>query len=844
MQAQGNILERTAQAYVASRRVRVFCVLAVLVSACLLFVLAGGFPPYAWRLLGQTLPQLSTLLALRGPAVSLALLALLLQSAAILIAWYTLLLLSWKMLAYWRYERCELRKFAADAEEAQYQAEELHEQYADDEEQAVQPVRWQSGSVSLPVTRRRVIYPLSPLPESAQDEEEEVAQSAQDDDAEEPFFLEEEEEENEMNVYRDEDDDEEAAWPAPARSPAPGTTLYNQRQAAQGGADGGYHTSYGRILPFASAPSAGALPHLTSAPYNRVSLPHSVAAPSAQPAPAAKLPTVAPARPGVARPSRSPAAPQRSEPTQLASASAKMPAVAPQRSEPTQLASASAKMPVAMPPAPESEQAMFDPLEESKRVPILPLAQVAHMAKQWSPAPEQAASQPGEPPQASAALTQSAKQPAVIPQRPASVQPSSPRPGVPKPAMQAAPLQPAQPVALPLSPMQAPVPPGQARQATVQLPLPSQTSAPRAVPEWPGTEASAGQPSAMQSLVELISTVPMEPPALVELASSLPTELAAAPVELASTIPMNSPVPVELASTIPMNSPAREPIPLTPPPTRAEPDPRQAATLQLVVSTGLDVGLKRRGKPNEDSLLALQNTRFLRGNACPVGLFVVADGMGGHENGQEASNLVTQSLSKSVMPTVIYGPTDDNYAELLAEGVHHANLEVYQRNRQASVDMGTTIVAALVINTTAYIVSAGDSRVYLYRASSGLTQITRDHSTVARLVENGLIKPEEVYTHPRRNEIYRSLGHHPSEDLDKFILALQPDDVLMLCSDGLWEMVRDEHIQEIIANTASQPKQTSAALVQAALDGGGKDNISVIVVSVKATTGTQTAWAG
>lgn len=319
----------------------------------------------------------------------------------------------------------------------------------------------------------------------------------------------------------------------------------------------------------------------------------------------------------------------------------------------------------------------------------------------------------------------------------------------------------------------------------------------------------------MQSLVELISTVPMEPPA-----------------------------PVELVSTVPMTPPTREPVPLAPPPIRREAEARLSASLQLIVSTGLDVGLKRRGKPNEDSLLALQNTRFLRGNACPVGLFVVADGMGGHENGQEASNLVTQSLSKSVMPAVIYGPTDDNYAELLAEGVHHANLEVYQRNRQAGVDMGTTIVAALVINTTAYIVSAGDSRVYLYRSSSGLTQITRDHSTVARLVENGLIKPEEVYTHPRRNEIYRSLGHHPSEDLDKFILALQPDDVLMLCSDGLWEMVRDHDIQDIIANTASQPTQTSAALVQAALDGGGKDNISVIVACVKATSGAQAAWAG
>lgn len=300
---------------------------------------------------------------------------------------------------------------------------------------------------------------------------------------------------------------------------------------------------------------------------------------------------------------------------------------------------------------------------------------------------------------------------------------------------------------------------------------------------------------------------------------------------------------VELITTVPMTPPVKEPLSIAKPLVRPDVAARQSAT-QLMVSTGLDVGLKRRGKPNEDSLLALQNTRVLRGGSCPVGLFVVADGMGGHENGQEASHLVIQSLSKSVVPSIIYGPTDDNYSELLAEGVHHANLEVYQRNRQVKADMGTTIVAALVVDTTAYIVSAGDSRVYLYRASSGLTQVTRDHSTVARLVESGLLKPEEVYTHPRRNEIYRSLGHHPSEDLDKFILALQPDDVLLLCSDGLWEMVRDAHIQEIIASTAHQPAQTSAALVQAALDGGGKDNISVIVVYVKAAQDVRTAWAG
>ena len=300
---------------------------------------------------------------------------------------------------------------------------------------------------------------------------------------------------------------------------------------------------------------------------------------------------------------------------------------------------------------------------------------------------------------------------------------------------------------------------------------------------------------------------------------------------------------VELISTVPLAPHAREPISIARPLGRSEANGYQPAA-QLVVSTGLDVGLKRRGRPNEDSLLALQNTRVLRGNSCPVGLFVVADGMGGHDNGQEASHLVIQSLSQTVVPSIIYGPTDDNYAELLAEGVHHANLEVYQRNRQIKADMGTTIVAALVVDSTAYVVSAGDSRVYLYRSTSGLTQVTRDHSTVARLVEGGLIKPEDIYTHPRRNEIYRSLGHHPSEDLDKFILALQPDDVLLLCSDGLWEMVRDAHIREIISSTASQPEQTSAALVQAALDGGGKDNISVIVVYIKAAQSARSAWAG
>ena len=287
----------------------------------------------------------------------------------------------------------------------------------------------------------------------------------------------------------------------------------------------------------------------------------------------------------------------------------------------------------------------------------------------------------------------------------------------------------------------------------------------------------------------------------------------------------------------------QESIPTAPLATVTLAPPVSYTETQLVVSTALDVGLRRKGRPNEDSLLAAQNTRVLRGYSCPVGLFVVADGMGGHENGQEASRLVVRSLNAAVTPSLYAGPVDDNYAELLTEGVHRANLALYQCNRRERADMGTTLAAALIVNTTAYIANVGDSRVYLYRAASGLSQVTRDHSTVARLVEAGVIQPDEVYTHPRRNEIYRSLGHQASQDVDTFILAVQPGDLLLLCSDGLWEMVRDDQIQEILASNPQQPDQLSAALVQAALDGGGKDNIGVIVVYVRSEEETQTAWA-
>jgi serine/threonine protein phosphatase PrpC len=257
------------------------------------------------------------------------------------------------------------------------------------------------------------------------------------------------------------------------------------------------------------------------------------------------------------------------------------------------------------------------------------------------------------------------------------------------------------------------------------------------------------------------------------------------------------------------------------------------SSVYLDISTALDTGIKRRGKPNEDSLLALPAITNACGGVQPVGLFVVADGMGGHGNGQEASRLAITGLHDALKLALVGSPEDDNYEQVLAEGAHTANLAVYRRNRQQQSDMGTTLAVALVIGNTAYIANVGDSRVYLYRESEGLEQVTRDHSSVARLVEAGAITPDEVYSHPKRNEIYRSLGHQATVKVDTFSVPLQVGDVLLLCSDGLWEMVRDSTIERIIESTLPDVSQACGQLRQAALDGGGKDNISLIAVCVR-----------
>jgi len=168
---------------------------------------------------------------------------------------------------------------------------------------------------------------------------------------------------------------------------------------------------------------------------------------------------------------------------------------------------------------------------------------------------------------------------------------------------------------------------------------------------------------------------------------------------------------------------------------------------------------------------------------------------------------------------------------LLIEGVQAANQAIHRRNQEQCTDMGTTLTAAVVVGLTACVVNVGDSRTYLYRDSVGLRQITRDHSVVAYLLETGILTSEDIYTHPQRNQIYRSLGTDPLIQVDAFIEHLQPGDLLLLCTDGLWEMVRDPVIEQTL-RSGTNPSEMSSALLEAALAGGGADNVSVIVVQV------------
>lgn len=275
-------------------------------------------------------------------------------------------------------------------------------------------------------------------------------------------------------------------------------------------------------------------------------------------------------------------------------------------------------------------------------------------------------------------------------------------------------------------------------------------------------------------------------------------------------------------------------------PQDAEPSPFPQGA-RILIGTASDVGLSRSGERNEDSLAALVLNMGHDSHLQPLALGIVADGLGGHMNGQDASRLVTRVLVEHVVHTaavpLIGLPADaqataDGLDAVLLEGARLANGALCAANSESNADMGSTLVAALLFDDTAYVINAGDSRGYLFDGEE-LRRITTDHSLVEQLIAGGLVTREERYTHPQRNQIYRSLGDDLEMQFDLFTQKLQPGMRLLLCSDGLWEMVRDDELARILGE-AGNPQEACEELVRAANQHGGEDNVTAVVIEVHA----------
>ena len=231
-----------------------------------------------------------------------------------------------------------------------------------------------------------------------------------------------------------------------------------------------------------------------------------------------------------------------------------------------------------------------------------------------------------------------------------------------------------------------------------------------------------------------------------------------------------------------------------------------------------DVGQKR--KINQDSIFESQ---------MPVGnlpnLFIVADGMGGHRAGDYASRCAVRVITESILKS-----TEKNPVKLIGDAVSEANALIQDKSLESEElsGMGTTVVVTTILDGYAYTANVGDSRLYL-KTDEVLTQITRDHSLVEEMVRIGQLTEEEARIHPDRHIITRALGASEEVDIDFFDYKIPPEGAILMCSDGLSNMVEDREIFRVLEEPLTVQGKVEK-LIRTANDNGGRDNIAVIVV--------------
>ena len=253
-------------------------------------------------------------------------------------------------------------------------------------------------------------------------------------------------------------------------------------------------------------------------------------------------------------------------------------------------------------------------------------------------------------------------------------------------------------------------------------------------------------------------------------------------------------------------------------------------TAQMIVGVAHSIGIQR--DKNEDSIFTLTTNLIIREKTINFGLYIVADGMGGHEKGELASSLAVEMFASHVINSFYLQSISANQELMnisIQEVMQIGVMEAHQAIREKALGSGTTLTAALIIGNQMTVAHVGDSRAYSIDPEGHLQLLTHDHSLVKRLEEIGQLSPAEASVHPKRNLLYRALGQGEPFEPDISSLQVCQGCGLIICSDGLWGVVPENDITSIL-RSSSEPQLVCQSLLQAAIEAGGPDNISVILV--------------
>ena len=234
-----------------------------------------------------------------------------------------------------------------------------------------------------------------------------------------------------------------------------------------------------------------------------------------------------------------------------------------------------------------------------------------------------------------------------------------------------------------------------------------------------------------------------------------------------------------------------------------------------MISMISDIGNKR--SLNEDYAGYLEKENYK--------IYVVADGMGGHNAGEVASKMAVEAIVSYISENI----NNKNYNEILKKAIKTANNAIYDfaSTSEKLNGMGTTVTACLVINNKGFVANVGDSSCFLIR-NNKIKKITKDHSLVQELLDLGTISEEEAFNHPKKNIITRAVGTSKEILIDVFEIDILKDDIIMLCSDGLTNEIQKNEVLEIL-NSAKSLKNACEKLVLEAKNNGGRDNITVLL---------------